>query len=62
MPVAVHHVEVELRRVNDEMVVKVIGVRHDFEKPAPFVERDFCAPAVPATYDGTSARSLTRPG
>jgi hypothetical protein len=25
MSVAIHHVEVELRRVNDEMVVKVVG-------------------------------------
>jgi hypothetical protein len=35
MPVAAHHVEVELRRANDEMVVKVIGVRHGFEKSGP---------------------------
>jgi hypothetical protein len=37
MPVAVHHVEVEPRRVNDEVVVKVIDVRYDFEKSGPFV-------------------------
>ena len=48
MPVAVHHVEVELRRVDDEMVVvQVIGVGHGFQKPAPLVERDFRVPAVP---------------
>ena len=29
------------------MVIEVIGVRHGFQKPAPFVERDFRAPAVP---------------
>ena len=29
------------------MVVQVIGVRHGFQQPAPLVERDFRAPAVP---------------
>ena len=31
MPVAVHRVEVELRRVNDEVMVQVVGVRHGFQ-------------------------------
>ena len=49
MPVAVHCVEVELRRVDDEVVVEVIGVWHRLQKPAPLVERDFGLPAIPDT-------------
>ncbi len=47
MPVAVHRVEVELRRVDHEVMVKVVGVGHGFQKPAPLVERDLGLPAVP---------------
>src|SRR5215831_21138210 len=40
MPVAVHRVEVELGRIDDEVVIQVLGVGQRFEKPPPTVERD----------------------
>src|SRR5689334_5698147 len=47
MPVAVHRVEVELRRIDHEVMVQVVGVRHGFQQPASLVERDLGLPAVP---------------
>ena len=47
MPVAVHRVEVELRRVHDEVVIQVFRVRHGLQQSAALVERDFGLPAVP---------------
>lgn len=40
MPVAVHRIEVELRWVDHEVMVQVVGVGHSLQKPASFVERD----------------------
>src|SRR5690242_8622258 len=49
MPVAVHRVEVELRRVDNEVMVQVVGVRHRLQKAAPLIERNLGLPAVPHT-------------
>ena len=40
MPVAVHGVEVELGRVNDKVVIQVLGVRQAVQQPAAAVESD----------------------
>ena len=40
-PVAVHGVEVELGRVNDEVVIEVLRVRQAVQEPAAPVESDF---------------------
>lgn len=52
VPVAVHRVEVELGRVDDEMVIQVVGVRHGFQELAALVEGDFGGPAVSDTGPG----------
>ena len=49
MPVAVHRVEVELRRVDDEVVVEVIGAWHGFEESASPVLRNLDEPSIPDT-------------
>ena len=47
MPVAVHRVEVELRRVDDEVVVQVVGVRHGLQRACVPCRARPRLPAVP---------------
>jgi hypothetical protein len=52
MPVAVHRLEVELGRVDHEVVVQDVRVRRGFRESAALVERDYSRPAAPDPCPG----------
>jgi len=46
LPVAVHGVEVELGRIDHEMVANVLRVGHRIQQPPPTIQRDLGHPPV----------------